>query len=166
VGGRDQAEDLTQDVFIRVFENLSTYRSELAAFPHWVRRIVRNLLIDDYRRTRKDRRLVSRDGAHEQLELILSLIQSHEPNPHAVMERRERRSALFEALRLLSRELREVVILRDLQGLGYEEIGDLLKIPLGTVKSRINRGRIELVKLVRQRLAARPAVGADAPAAA
>jgi RNA polymerase sigma-70 factor (ECF subfamily) len=82
------------------------------------------------------------------------------------MERRERRSALFEALRLLSRELREVVILRDLQGLGYEEIGDLLKIPLGTVKSRINRGRIELVKLVRQRLAARPAVGADAPAAA
>lgn len=166
LGSCARAEDLTQDVFIRVFQNLHSYRGEMGGFRTWLSRITRNLLIDDYRRNRKERRTVSYDSADERLRTVLSSIPSSEFSPEACIERQERKAALRRAFRLLCPELREAVILRDVPGLTYEEISTLLKTPLGTVRSRINRGRIELLALVRQRSALRPGFGPSVSAVA
>ncbi len=149
-GSTARAEDLTQEVFIRVFQNLHCYRGDLAGFRTWLRRITRNLLIDDYRRHGMERKTVSYDSADERTRRILQSIPSGGSSPEASVANQERRAALRLALRLLSPELRSVVVLRDVQGLAYEEISDLLKTPVGTVKSRVNRGRYEVVRFVRQ----------------
>jgi RNA polymerase sigma-70 factor (ECF subfamily) len=149
-GCKIRAEDLTQEVFIRVFQNLHCYRGDLAGFRTWLRRITRNLLIDDYRRHGMERRTVSYDSADERTKCVLQSIPSSESSPEANFANQERKAVLRGAFRLLNPELRRVVVLRDVQGLAYEEISDLLKTPVGTVKSRVNRGRSEVVRFVRQ----------------
>lgn len=165
-GSRGRAEDLTQDVFIRVFQTLHSYRGELSRFRIWLNRITRNLLIDDYRRNRKARRTVSFDSADERTQSVLRAVPSGGTSPEADFERRERRAALCRALRLLAPEVREAVILRDVRGLTYQEIGQLLKMPVGTVKSRVHRGRIELVLRVRQQATLSTGLGPSASAVA
>jgi RNA polymerase sigma-70 factor (ECF subfamily) len=149
-GSRARAEELTQDVFVRVFQTLHSYRGELAGFRIWLSRITRNLLIDDYRKNRKERSTVSYDSADERTRHVFSSVPSSGSSPEAGIERQERRAALRRGLRLLGSELREAVILRDVEGLTYQEISQLLMMPVGTVKSRVNRGRIELARLLRQ----------------
>ncbi len=149
-GSPARAEDLTQDVFIRVFHTLHSYRGELAGFRVWLRQITRNLLIDDYRRTRRERGVVSYDSSDERTQNVVRSIAAGRPNTDADIERKERSALVRRALRSLDPELREAVTLRDVQGLSYQEISRLLKTPLGTVKSRVHRGRMELVRLVRQ----------------
>lgn len=165
-GSRGQAEDLTQDVFIRVFQTLHSYRGELSGFRTWLNRITRNLLIDDYRRNRKARRTVSFDSADERTQCVLCAVPSSGFSPEVGIERQERRAALGRAFRLLGPEVREVVILRDVRGLTYQEISQLLKMPVGTVKSRVHRGRIDLVHLVRQQAALPSGLGPSASAVA
>jgi len=158
-GSRTQAEDLTQDVFIRVFQTLHSFRGELGGFRIWLGRITRNLLIDDYRRNRKERRTVSYDSPDEWTQRVIRSVTMSGFSPEAYIERQERRATLRRALRLLDPDLREVVTLHDMRGLTYLEISQLLKTPVGTVKSRVNRGRIELVRLMRQRSASLPGFG-------
>ena len=153
MGSRARAEDLTQEVFLRVFQTLHTYRGEMAGFRIWLGRITRNLLIDDYRRNRRERGTMSYDGADEKIQYIVRSALSRESRPEAGIERQERKAALRGALQLLSPDLRETVMLRDFRGLTYREISRLLRTPVGTVKSRLSRGRIELIRLVRQRAA-------------
>jgi len=150
VGSRARAEDLTQEVFLRVFQTLHSYRGEMSGFRIWLGRITRNLLVDDYRKNRRERDTMSCDFEDEQTQRAVRSVRSRESMPEAGIERQERRAALRRALRLLNPELRETVILRDVQGLSYQEISQLLMMPVGTVKSRINRGRVELIRLVRQ----------------
>lgn len=141
-GNRQQSEDLTQDVFLRVFQNLRSYRAGEGSFKTWVTTIGRNLLTDQYRKGRWDRQTSSLDqdgtGVAER--------PSTEPSPEGAARQRELSSRIEEALRSLRPELREAVILRDLQELDYREIQQVLGVPEGTVKSRINRGRIELAR--------------------
>ena len=165
-GSGARAEDLAQEVFIRVFQNLHSYRGDLAGFRTWLRRITRNLLIDDYRRHGKDRSTVSYDSPDERTKSVLQSIPSSESSPEANLANRERRAVLRGAFQLLNPELRRVVVLRDVQGLAYEEISDLLKTPVGTVKSRVNRGRSEVVRFVRQHPELWPCLGSSAPASA
>jgi RNA polymerase sigma-70 factor (ECF subfamily) len=165
-GSRAQAEDLTQDVFIRVFQTLHSFRGELGGFRTWLSRITRNLLIDNYRRNRKERRTVSYDSPDEWTQRVLGPVTMSGFNPEAYIERQERRATLRRVLHQLGPDLREAVTLRDMQGLTYLEISQLLRTPVGTVKSRVNRGRIELVRLMRQREAARPGFGPSASAVA
>ncbi len=150
---RTRAEDLTQDVFLRVFQNLHSYRGELAGFRVWLRRITRNLMIDDCRRHRMERCTVSYDSASEQTQRAARSAASGETSPEARLEKRERRAALRRALRGLGPDLREAIILRDVRGLTYQEISQLLEIPAGTAKSRVNRGRIKLVRMMRRHTA-------------
>jgi RNA polymerase sigma-70 factor (ECF subfamily) len=166
VGPCARAEDLTQEVFIRVFQNLHSYRGELAGFRTWLHRITRNLLIDDYRRHRRERRTVSYDSADERMKSVFRSIPSSDISPEARVENQERKAALRGAFRLLDPELRKAVILRDVKGLAYEEISGLLNTPMGTVKSRVNRGRSEVFRLVRQRPELRPGHGSSASAVA
>jgi RNA polymerase sigma-70 factor (ECF subfamily) len=165
-GSEIRAEDLTQEVFIRVFQNLHCYRGDLTGLRTWLRRITRNLLIDDYRRHGKERRTVSYDSADERTRSVLQSIPSSESNAEANLANQERKAALRAAFRLLNPELRRVVVLRDVQGLAYGEISDLLKTPVGTVKSRVNRGRSEVVRFVRQHPELWPGCGSSASAPA
>ncbi len=143
-GRADDAEDLTQEVFIKVFRTLKTYDAAQAKFTTWLNRIARNHLVDHYRRTRNDRATSALD---EQLPIP---DHSSSGKPSEQVESRERRERLQAALNRLSPDLREAVILRDLQDLDYSEIAQVLDVPEGTVKSRINRGRLELARVLKR----------------
>jgi RNA polymerase sigma-70 factor (ECF subfamily) len=146
--GKDsQAQDLTQEIFLRVFKSLKSYRSNEGAFATWLARLSRNLLIDNYRRTKQER---STDSIEEQLPMIEERTAAT-ARPEGMLAGREASELLQAGLARLSPDLREAVILRDLQEMEYREIADVLKVPEGTVKSRINRGRAELARVLRQR---------------
>jgi RNA polymerase sigma-70 factor (ECF subfamily) len=139
------AEDLTQEVFIRVYRSLNQYDASLGDLSNWLMRLARNLVIDDYRKRQRTPTAAGDDLADHEYHL-----PSHSDSPQRSLERQERRLQVLAAIEKLSPDLRECVILRDIEELTYQEIVDLLKIPEGTVKSRINRGRIELAKVLRR----------------
>ena len=151
-GNRTEAEDLAQDVFLRVYRTLASYRSAHGGFATWVTSVTRNLLIDHYRRTKRDRITDSLDDTMPVVENKESA--GRRPDEQALLG--ELRVQVQTALTKLSPELREAVILRDLQQLEYAEIQTVLEVPEGTVKSRINRGRIELARILQQ-MGVRPA---------
>ncbi len=145
---RDEAEDLTQEVFIRVYQNLKSFRSESGSFQNWIMRVGRNLVIDHYRRTRR----YQQAAGTEEME-TMNLKDEKVLSPQRNVEQSEASLFLSEGLQALSPELKEAIILRDLEGMAYQEIAELLGIPEGTVKSRINRARLELAKLLTKRRA-------------
>jgi RNA polymerase sigma-70 factor, ECF subfamily len=142
-----EAQDLTQEVFLRVFRTLKTFRSSEGSFATWLARVTRNLLIDNYRRTRQERVTESIEG---QLPVIEEEGAAAAVKPDQMLAGREASELLQIALQALSPDLREAVILRDLQEMEYREIADVLQIPEGTVKSRINRGRAELARRLKK----------------
>ena len=145
---REEAEDLTQEVLIRVYQNLKSYRSEAGSFQNWILRVARNLIIDHYRQIRR----YPQTGGSEELE-TMNIKDDKIPNPHRVAEQVEASRFLQDGLQSLSPELKEAIVLRDLEGMAYQDIADVLNVPEGTVKSRINRGRLELAKLLIKRRA-------------
>jgi len=152
-GSPDDAQDLTQEVFIKVFRTLSSYDLERGAFMTWVTTVTRNLLVDHFRKHKQDRITDSLDAPPSEHEEALPLAERIEDKglaPDARAQSREARDAIHWALQKLSPELREAVILRDLQDMDYREIAGVLKVPEGTVKSRINRGRAELARLLQR----------------
>jgi RNA polymerase sigma-70 factor (ECF subfamily) len=145
---RDEAEDLTQEILIRVYQNLKSFRADVGTFQNWILKVGRNLIIDHYRQTRR----FQQAAGTEELE-AMNLKDEKVPNPERNVERDEAARFLREGLEALSPELKEAIILRDIEGMAYLEIAELLGIPEGTVKSRINRGRLELAKLLSKRRA-------------
>jgi RNA polymerase sigma-70 factor, ECF subfamily len=141
-----EAQDLTQDVFLRVFKNLRSFRAGEGLFVVWLTRLTRNLLIDHYRRTRMERATESIEDQTAALEENTAAIARTD----GMLAGREASELLQAALQKLSPELRETVILRDLEELEYREIAQILNVPEGTVKSRLNRGRSELAKVLRR----------------
>jgi RNA polymerase sigma-70 factor (ECF subfamily) len=141
-----EAQDLTQDVFLRVFKNLKSFRAGEGLFVVWLTRLTRNLLIDHYRRTRLERATES----IEDQALALEESTAMSARTDGMLAGREASELLQAALQKLSPELRETVILRDLEELEYREIAQVLNVPEGTVKSRLNRGRAELARVLRR----------------
>jgi RNA polymerase sigma-70 factor (ECF subfamily) len=144
-GRADEAEDLTQEIFIKVYKTLDRYRAADGPFPGWLMAVARNHAIDHYRR-RKQERLRRTDDPE-----VLEKARSHEEHPGVGLERQERARLVHRGLRALPEDLRLPLILCDLQGRPYDEIAATLGLPLGTVKSRINRARLELAKRLRGR---------------
>jgi RNA polymerase sigma-70 factor (ECF subfamily) len=144
VGKHDEAEDLTQDIFLKIFKALKTF-DRRANFQTWIISISRNLCIDHYRSVRKERQTIARDVDSNDLQPA-----TLERGPYAQAEHQDLRAQLRQALETLPITLRTAVVLRDLQELSYQEIADRLGLPEGTVKSRINRGRIELAHQLRR----------------
>ena len=144
VGRHDQAEDLTQDVFLKLYRSLNTF-DRRANFQTWLISVSRNLCIDHYRSSRKEREAVNSDVDPNQLTPV-----AHGPSAHAQLEQRDRVSMLRTALDALPPTLRTAVMLRDIQEKTYQEIAAELRLPEGTVKSRINRGRTELARQIRR----------------
>lgn len=148
-GNSAEAEDLTQDIFLKLYRNLDRYRGDVPLMA-WALRLSRNLCIDHYRHHR------SRKLAETVSDEVLRHLPSGEDLERS-SQKRERRRLVQQVLAEMSESLASVVMLRDLQGLSYDEIATFFEVPVGTIKSRLNRARRELVRRVRERLDAYPA---------
>ena len=147
----DDAEDLTQEVFIKVYRTLGSYALERGSFMTWLAAVSRNLLVDHFRRHKLERAtdsLEAAPGASEEKLSLAERLPDAAPSPDARVQSGETQKLVHQALQRLSPELREAVILRDLQDMDYKEIALALRVPEGTVKSRINRGRTELARVL------------------
>ena len=142
----DAAEDLTQDVFIRIYKTLDQYDSKQGDLANWLMRLARNLIIDDYRHRQRNPHNSMADAVDDHQYHLRAVGNS----AHKEVERKELAAQVQHGIDKLPEDLRTCVILRDIEELTYAEIVDVLKIPDGTVKSRINRGRIELAKVLRR----------------
>lgn len=149
-GSGSDSEDLTQEVFLKIYANLGTFDVGRGSLQVWITTLTRNLLVDHFRRTKNLRITGSLDeGWDETGELRpVDRIEAKGPTQHDQATRRELEKMVQGALAQVSPELREAVILRDLQDMDYKEIAQVLGIPEGTVKSRISRGRAELARLL------------------
>ncbi|HTV04115.1 MAG TPA: sigma-70 family RNA polymerase sigma factor [Acidobacteriaceae bacterium] len=149
-GSPHDAEDLTQDVFLKIYGNLAAFDLARGSFQTWITTLTRNLLVDHFRRTKQQRATDSMDaGWDETGDLTLAMrLAADGPTQHDRAAQKEIAKMVQEALTRISPELREAVILRDLQDMDYKEIAQVLRIPEGTVKSRISRGRAELARLL------------------
>lgn len=141
---REDAEEVTQEIFLKIFENLHRYDGSYPLVA-WVVSLSRNLCIDRYRRRKREKsfRFVSDDA-------VLPMLTSGD-DPAAEAVRKERSKLLFWALSEIPEDLAEILVLRDLDGLAYEDIGKALDLPDGTVKSRLFRARAEVARKVRER---------------
>jgi RNA polymerase sigma-70 factor (ECF subfamily) len=142
-GRHDRAEDLSQEIFLRIFRNLGKFDPS-ADFSKWLASVARNHCIDNYRSTRREQRTMVDDGLA--FDLAVAPMSS---DPLRSVEASEAKEVLRKGLALLPEKLREAVVLRDLKGLAYEEMAVRLSLPVGTIKSRINRGREELARALR-----------------
>jgi RNA polymerase sigma-70 factor, ECF subfamily len=142
----DAAEDLTQEVFIRIYKTLEQYDSKQGDLANWLMRLARNLIIDDYRHRQRNPQNSMADAVDDHQYHLRAVGNSAQKE----MERRELAGQVQEGINKLPPDLKTCVILRDIEEMTYQEIVDILQIPEGTVKSRINRGRIELAKILRR----------------
>ncbi len=149
-GNHSTAEDLTQETFLRVFRSLGTFRAAEASFTTWLTRLTRNLLIDHYRSSSQDR-VTESSQAHHGFERFTARTANH---PERMLAAREAADLVESILLLLEPELRETIVYRDLEDMDYSEIAAAVGIPVGTVKSRLNRARTELLRLTRRYRAA------------
>lgn len=149
-GNPADAEDLTQDVFLKIYSNLASFDMGRGSLQVWITTMTRNLLVDNFRRTRNQRATGSLDDGWESAEELkpIDRLTATGPTAHEMAARKELAKMVQDALAKVSIELREAVILRDLQDMDYKEIAQVLGIPEGTVKSRISRGRAELARLL------------------
>jgi len=140
---REEARDVAQEIFIKIYQKLGTLRDG-ATFLPWMLRLARNCCIDRLRRlkVRTPEILVPLDDALE--------VAADGPTPEESWQEGGRRGILHRALGSLSATHREMIVLKEIEQLKMEEIADLLSVPLGTVKSRSNRARLELARVVRQ----------------
>ena len=150
-GAGDDAEDLTQDVFLKLYANLDRYRGDVPLVA-WALRLSRNLCIDRYRAWR------ARPLASAEPESSLTTLTDGE-DTSARAERNQQLRMVEDALRSLPEVLASAVMLRDFEELAYDEIATFLDVPIGTVKSRLARGRRALVRAIQERLGA--PTGAD-----
>lgn len=160
VGTHDAAEDLTQEIFLRLYRTLHTF-DRRANFETWLVSVSRNLCIDHYRSARRERETISRDV--DVRDVTVTAPDTHHPLER--LEREDQVALLKRALDQVPATLRTVVVLCDLQELSYQEIARRLRLPEGTVKSRIHRGRAalkrELTRLLEERAPCRPGRAAD-----
>ena len=156
-GNQHDAEDLTQEVFVRVFRSLPSYTP--GTFEGWLHRITTNLFLDMARR----RQRIRFEGLGDQ---AVGLLRDDEPTPAQVFDARHLDTDVQQALEALAPEYRAAVVLCDIEGLSYEEIAATLGVKLGTVRSRIHRGRAQLRAALdhrRPRHPGRPAAALGTP---
>jgi RNA polymerase sigma-70 factor (ECF subfamily) len=139
-GTYEEAEDMTQEIFMKLYTTLEKYDFE-KNFSAWFLTLAKNYLIDHYRKTKWEKK--SRNDFNEH---YLSAEASDRPDEGVI--RKESKKMIWEGLNQLSSEVRMTLILRDIQGKSYEEITEIMSLPQGTVKSRVNRGRLQLAKIL------------------
>ena len=140
-GSREEAEDLTQDIFVKLYGSLSKY-DFARSFPAWFMTLAKNQLIDAYRRTRWEKR--QRDDFDERTAAAASA-----DDPERGLAFEETRRVLWDGLNRLPPDIRMAVILKEIQGKSYEETAEIMGLPVGTAKSRVSRGRLQLARHLR-----------------
>lgn len=158
-----RAEDIAQEVFLRAYRSLDGFRGQ-CSFAHWLFRIATNLTINRVTTVaaRAERRAISLEvptRTRDREERMDPADEKARP-PEAPLEREELKGALADALRRLPDDFRAAVVLRDVEGLDYEAIAEVLEVPIGTVRSRLHRGREALREIV-TRLYGVPAMELD-----
>ena len=141
----DVAEELTQDVFMKIYQSLGSFRSENGSLQSWLLRVGRNWIIDQYRHARWHKNVEGSDMLETSEFEDMRSARADE-----TVYGREKARVLMDAVHSLPEDLKQAVLLRDIEEMTYQEIADLLSIPVGTVKSRISRGRIELARLLHE----------------
>lgn len=141
VGDPDRAEDISQEVFIRVYRNRERYRKS-GKFSTWIFTIAANLAKNEIRRKVRHRRVVSMDDEKEPGTSLAATLADQGVGPGGTLERKELEVLILGAIESLPERYRMALVLRDLEGLAYEEVSRVLGIPGGTVRSRINRARL------------------------
>jgi RNA polymerase sigma-70 factor (ECF subfamily) len=140
VGNRSDAEDIVQETFLRVYKNKHYYK-EIAKFSTWVYTIAGNLAKTELRRRKRHKIFSVSNFVNEERDFD---IPDKEHGPDRKVDSTIQEDIIQKAIEKLPAKFKEVIILRDIQGFAYEEISQILNIPLGTVKSRVNRGRLRL----------------------
>ena len=140
VGNRSDAEDIVQETFLRVYKNKHMYK-EIAKFSTWVYTIAGNLAKTELRRRKRHKIFSVSNFVNEERDYD---IPDREHSPEKQVDSAIQEEIIQKAIEKLPAKFKEVIILRDIQGFAYEEISQILNIPLGTVKSRVNRGRLKL----------------------
>ncbi len=143
ISDRDRAQEIAQEVFLRVFVHRERYRPS-GKFSTWMYTIAVNLAKNEIRRRVRSRGIVSLDNLLETTGDSSRFVADHGPRPDRRLRQREIQEWVEKAMSELPEKYREVIILRDVQQLSYEEIEEVLGIPGGTVRSRINRARASL----------------------
>ena len=137
MGSREDAQDCAQETMLRAFKAFGSFRRD-ASFSTWITRIAMNVCTDALR---KRRPVTSLDAMRDDTNFDLPDVG---PTAYAQLEQKERVRLLREGLDELPEEMRQIIVLRDMRGMSYEEIAAVLEVPLGTVKSRVNRAREKL----------------------
>jgi RNA polymerase sigma-70 factor (ECF subfamily) len=141
-GNHAAAEDLTQEIFLKLYSSLRKFDFK-RNFTAWLLTLSKNYLIDQYRKTKWEK--TSRDEFDENL-----MSAGRRGGPESAVLLSEKRQIVWQGLTQLSPDIRMAVILRDIQGKSYDEIAEILTLPLGTVKSRVNRGRLKLADILKE----------------
>ena len=146
VGNPEDAADMTQETFLKAWQGLPSFQGD-SAFSTWLYRLTGNTCIDHLRKEKKRRGDASLDDEERDFSSYLS---DPTPTPQKALEEKELQKAVSEGLAQLSDEHRQVLVLREVNGLSYDEIADVLGLTPGTVKSRIARARLSLAKFLRK----------------
>jgi len=139
-GSREEAEDLTQDIFMKLYRSLDKFDLD-KNFTAWLLALAKHYLIDEYRRTKLEKR--SRDDFEDVAPTLAG-----GDDPERGLAEAETRRLLWSGLDRLPADIRLAVILKEIQGKTYEEVAEISGVPIGTVKSRINRGRLQLARIL------------------
>jgi RNA polymerase sigma-70 factor (ECF subfamily) len=152
-GSQADAEDMTQEAFLKMYRNLGSFDATKGGFTTWLTTLTRNLLVDNYRRSRMDRASDSLDETYDGEDdgaTRADKLADGGKSQEQIVSGQQLRVQIQAALKQVSPELREAVILRDLEDMDYKDIAEVLGVPQGTVKSRISRGRAELARLLKR----------------
>lgn len=142
-GTHDDASDIAQEAFVRAWNNLKSFRGD-SAFSTWLYRIVTNVFLDDRKRKRNRQHQSLDDDLNLDESSVQRQYEDPSPGPQELAEGDERRLMIERAIQTLPEAQRAMVILYHTQGLSYEEIAEITQLPMGTVKSRLNRARLAL----------------------
>ena len=140
LGNTEEAEDLVQETFLRVYRNRKAYQ-KVAKFSTWIYTIAGNLAKTELRKRKRRKFFSISDLGYNEKDYDIS---DEAYNPEKDVDGRMKEEIIHKEIDALSPKVREVILLRDVQQLSYEEISQIVNIPLGTVKSRVNRGRLKL----------------------
>lgn len=140
LGNSEEAEDLVQETFLRVYRNRRAYQ-KVAKFSTWIYTIAGNLAKTELRKRKRRKFFSISDLGYNEKDYDIS---DEAYNPEKDVDSRMKEEIIHREINDLSPKFRQVILLRDVQQLSYEEISQIVKIPLGTVKSRVNRGRLKL----------------------
>ncbi len=143
INNEEDAKDLTQDILVKAFKNIEKFRLD-SSFSTWLYRIATNTCLDELRKRKKRFSEIPLTVEDEETDKTIKEYAIDRNGPDSIYLKKERQRLISDEIKKLSPDYKQMIILRDIQGLSYEEISEICEVNIGTIKSRINRGRNQL----------------------